>query len=319
MRRLLIRRLLLAVPTLLVAATIAFVLAHIAPGSPAVALGGDFGAPGLVEEIARIQGTDRPLAVIYVEWLLRLARGDLGFSFRAQAPVAALIGERLGVTLVLTLSAALLAMLLGLLLGVATAARKGGRAAVTAFALVQALPVYLVAQLLVLVFAVGLGLLPIQGLENPRAQPEGLAGLLAERARHLALPVAALGLGQFGFVALLTRARLREELGRLYVTTARARGAGEATVRLRHALPNALLPLLALFGSRVGALVGGALVVETAFALPGLGRLAVTAAIARDQPTVIGVVLVAALAIVLANVAVDMLQLWLDPRQREAS
>ncbi|WP_270933696.1 ABC transporter permease [Falsiroseomonas oryzae] len=319
MRRLLIRRLLLAVPTLLVAATIAFVLAHLAPGSPAVALGGDFGAPGLVEEIARIQGTDRPLAVIYVEWLLRLARGDLGFSFRAQAPVTALIGDRLGVTLVLTLSAALLAMLLGLLLGAATAARKGGRAAVATFALVQALPVYLVAQLLVLVFAVGLGLLPIQGLENPRAPPEGLAGLLADRARHLALPIAALGLGQFGFVALLTRARLREELGRLYVTTARARGAGEATVRLRHALPNALLPLLALFGSRVGALVGGALVVETAFALPGLGRLAVTAAIARDQPTVIGVVLVAALAIVLANLAVDLLQLWLDPRQREAS
>ena len=113
-------------------------------------------------------------------------------------------------------------------------------------------------------------------------------------------------------------ARLREELGRLYITTARARGATEPVARWRHALPNALLPLLTLFGSRIGALIGGALVIETVFALPGLGRLAVTAAIARDQPTVIGVVLVAALVIVLANLLVDLLQFWLDPRQRGA-
>lgn len=319
MRRLLLRRLLLALPTLLVAATIAFVLAHLAPGSPAAALGGDFGAPGLVEEIARIQGIDRPTVIIYAEWLLRLARGDLGFSFRAQAPVAELIGDRLGLTLVLTLSAILLAMLLGVGLGVASATRPGGRLVVAALAMLQSLPVYLIAQLLVLVFAVKLRLLPIQGLEDPRAAPVGFMALLTERARHLALPIAALGLGQLGFVALLTRARLGEELGRLYITAARARGAREAAVRLRHALPNALLPLMALFGSRVGALVGGALVVETVFALPGLGRLAVTAAIARDQPTVIGVVLVAALAIMLANLAMDLLQLRLDPRQREAT
>jgi peptide/nickel transport system permease protein len=319
MRRLLLRRLLLAAPTLLFAATLAFVLAHLAPGSPAAALGGDFGAPGLVEEIAGIQGLDRPLAAIYADWLLRLTRGDLGFSFRAQTPVAELIRDRLGVTLVLGVSALLLAALLGVLLGAAMATREGGRAGLAALAVAQALPGYLVAQLLVLVFAIWLGVLPVQGLADPRAPATGLAGLLAERARHLVLPVAALGLGQFGFIALLTRARLREELGRPYVATARARGAGEFRVRFRHALPNALLPLLALFGSRFGALLSGALVIETVFALPGLGRLAVTAAIARDQPTVIGVVLVAALLIVLANLAVDLLQLALDPRQRDAA
>jgi peptide/nickel transport system permease protein len=305
MRRLLLRRLLLAAPTLLFAATLAFVLAHLAPGSPAAALGGDFGAPGLVEEIAGIQGLDRPLAAIYADWLLRLTQGDLGFSFRAQAPVAELIRDRLGVTLVLGVSALL--------------TREGGRAGLAALAVAQALPGYLVAQLLVLVFAIWLGVLPVQGLADPRAPATGVAGLLAERARHLVLPVAALGLGQFGFIALLTRARLREELGRPYVASARARGAGEFRVRFRHALPNALLPLLALFGSRFGALLSGALVIETVFALPGLGRLAVTAAIARDQPTVIGVVLVAALLIVLANLAVDLLQLALDPRQRDAA
>jgi peptide/nickel transport system permease protein len=318
MRRLLLRRLLLAGPTLLVAATIAFALAHLAPGSPAAALGGDFGAPGLIEEIARIQGLDRPVPIIYAEWLWRLAQGDLGFSFRAQARVADLIRDRLAVTLTLTLSAIPLSMLLGIWIGMASAARGGGRWAVAGLAAFQALPAYLVAQLLVLVFALWLGWLPIQGLGDPRVPPQGILATLVERTRHLALPVLALALGQLGFVALLTRARLREELGRLYITTARARGLIEPALRRRHALPNALLPLLTLFGSRVGALIGGALVVETVFALPGLGRLAVTAAIARDQPTVIGVVLVAALVIVLANLVVDLVQLWLDPRQRGA-
>lgn len=318
MRRLLLRRLLLAVPTLLVAATIAFALAHLAPGSPAIALGGDFGAPGLVEEIARIQGLDRPIAVIYGEWLWRLAQGDLGFSFRAQTRVAELIRDRLPVTLTLTLSAILLSMLLGIWIGTVSAARAGGRWTVAGLAAFQALPAYLVAQLLVLVFALWLGWLPIQGLGDPRAPPEGIVATLVERTRYLLLPVLALALSQLGFVALLTRARLREELGRLYMTTARARGASEPAARRRHALPNALLPLLTLFGSRIGALIGGALVIETVFALPGLGRLAVTAAIARDQPTVIGVVLVAALVIVLANLVVDLLHLRLDPRQRGA-
>lgn len=317
MRRLLLRRLLLAVPTLLAAASIAFVLAHLAPGSPATALGGDFGAPGLIEEIARIQGLDRPILAIYGEWLWRLAQGDLGFSFRAQARVADLLRDRLPVTLTLTASAILLSMLLGIAIGTLGAAR-GGRWTVAGLAALQAVPAYLVAQMLVLVFALWLGWLPIQGLGDPRASPEGMLAALVERIRYLVLPVVVLALNQLGFVALLTRARLREELGRLYITTARARGLSAAAARRRHALPNALLPLLTLFGSRIGAMIGGALVIETVFALPGLGRLAVTAAIARDHPTVIGVVLVAALAIVLANLLVDLLHLWLDPRQRAA-
>jgi peptide/nickel transport system permease protein len=314
--RLLLHRLLWAVPTLWAAATIAFVLAHLAPGSPAVALGGDFGAPGLIEDITRIQGLDRPVWAIYGEWLARLALGDLGFSFRAQARVADLIRDRLPVTLALMIPAIVFSMLIGVWLGSATARRTGGRATVAALTAFQALPGYIVAQVLVLLFAVHLGLLPIQGLEDPRAPPDGAWAFLVERARHLALPVAALTLNQIAFVALLTRARMAEELGRVYVTTARAKGLTDAAVRRRHVLPNALLPLLTLFGSRIGALIGGALVVETMFALPGLGRLAVTAAIARDQPTVIGVVLVAALAIVVANLVVDLVHLRLDPRPR---
>lgn len=314
MLRLLLRRLLLTAPTVLVAATVAFVLAHLAPGSPAVALGGEFGAPGLIEEVARLQGLDRPMVVIYGEWLMRLAAGDLGFSLRAQARVAELIRERLPVTLALMLPALVLSAGIGIWAGVAAAGRC--RAALALLAGLHAVPGYLVAQGLVLVFALRLGLLPVQGLEDPRLPPEGAWQTMLVWARHLALPVAALTLHQLCFVALLTRARLADELDRLYVVAARAKGVSDRAARWRHALPNALLPLLTLFGTRFGALIGGALVIETVFALPGLGRLAVTAAIARDQPTVIGVVLVAALAIVLGNLAVDLLHLWLDPRPR---
>lgn len=315
MLRLLLRRLLLAVPTVLVAATVAFVLAHLAPGSPAVALGGDFGAPGLIEEIARLQGLDRPVLAIYGEWLIRLAQGDLGFSLRAQARVADLIRERLPVTLALMLPALVLSAAVGIWAGVAAVSGRG-RAAVALLAGLHAVPGYLLAQGLVLVFALRLGLLPVQGLEDPRLPPDGTWQTAAVWARHLALPVTALTLNQLCFCALLTRARLAEELGRLYVIAARAKGVSDRAARWRHALPNALLPLLTLFGTRFGTLIGGALVIETVFALPGLGRLAVTAAIARDQPTVIGVVLVAALAIVLGNLVVDLLHLWLDPRPR---
>ena len=316
MWRVLLRRLALAVPTLLAAATIAFVLAHLAPGSPAAALGGDFGAPGLVEEIARVQGLDRPLLAIYGEWLWRLAQGDLGYSFRAQTRVAELIRDRVPVTLALILPAFLLSALIGVELGAVSASRPGGRIAIAALSAFQALPVYLLAQALVLIFAIGLGLLPLQGLGDPRGPPLHVWSAVLEQGRHLVLPVLALTLNQLAFFALLTRARLAEELGRLYVTTARARGLSAPGARRRHALPNALMPLLALFGSRLGALISGALVIETIFALPGLGRLAVTAAIARDQPTVIGVVLVAACAIVFANLVVDLVQIWMDPRLR---
>lgn len=312
MARLLLRRLLLALPTVLAAATLAFLLAHLAPGSPAVALGGEFGAPGLLEELAGIQGFNRPLPVLYMEWLGRLLQGDLGFSFRTQTRVAVLIADRLPVTLALLLPAIILSTAIGITLG--AAGTRGRNTIVAGLAGLQALPTYLVAQALVLVFAVGFDLLPVQGIDNPRNPPSGFWATLLTWSRHLALPVAALTLNQLCFVALLTRARMGEELSRLYILTARSKGLSESATRRRHALPNALLPLLTLFCSRLGALISGALVIETVFALPGLGRLAVNAAIARDHPTVIGIVLVASVAIVLANMAVDLLHLWLDPR-----
>lgn len=299
------------------AASLAFVLVHAAPGGPAAALLGEHAAVGQVEDIHRRLGLDQPMGTQYLQWLARLLLGDLGHSYRAQQPVAQLIAERAPVTLALMLPALALSTLAGLALALATAQQRhpSGHARWLdgALAGLHALPGYVVAQGLVMVFALGLGWFPVQGLGSRQADGTLLPGW-AETIWRLALPVLALALLQLAFVALLARARLDEELGRPYVTAALARGLPEARVRWRHALPNAALPLLVLIGWRFGAIVGGSVVIETVFALPGLGRLVITSALARDFPVVVGIVLVACTAVVAVNVIVDLLAWRLDPR-----
>lgn len=308
-----LRRLASGLVTVWFAASLAFVLGHLSPGGPAVALGGEYGAPGHLEEVTRAYGLDRPMHVLYVDWLGRVARGDLGMSYRAQAPVATLIAERAPVTLALMLPALLLSAAAGLALGLALAGGGNRRSPVVAtLAGLHALPGYVVAQGLVIVFALGLGWLPVQGLGDARAGP-GAAGVL-QAARHLTLPVLSLAIVQLAYVAILTYARVSEELHRPYVMTAYAKGLSAFAVKRGHALRNAALPLLTLLGWRFAALMSGAVVIETVFALPGLGRLAVTSAAARDHPTVVGIVLVACAVVVLVNVAVDIVAQRLDPR-----
>ena len=314
-----LRRALLGAVAVWFAASLGFVLVHLAPGGPAVALGGEHGAPGHLEEVTRAYGLDRPLPVLYVEWLGRLVRGDLGVSYRAQAPVATLIAERAPVTLALMLPALVLASAAGIALGVAAAGARGGaRWVAGALAGLHAVPSYVVAQLLVLVFALGLGWFPVQGLVDARSEATG-AARWAAMAWRLALPVLALALLQCAFVALLARARVAEELRQPYIATALAKGLSEREARRRHALPNAALPLVTLVGWRFGAVVGGSVVIETLFALPGLGRLAVTSALARDIPTVTGIVVVACAVVVTVNVVVDAIAAWLDPRVARAA
>lgn len=309
-----LRRLAFGLAAVWFAASLGFVLVHAAPGGPAVALVGEHGAPGQIEEVTRAYGLDRPLPVLYVEWLGRLARGDLGTSYRAQAPVATLIAERAPVTLALMLPALLLASAAGIALGVLTAGlQRGSRWVAGALAGLHAVPSYVIAQLLVLALALGLGWFPVQGLADARSDASGAARWL-QAAWRLALPVTALALLQCAFVALLARARVGEEMRRPYMATALAKGLSAGQARRRHALPNAALPLLTLIGWRFGAIVGGAAVIETLFALPGLGRLAVTSALARDIPTVAGIVVVACAVVVAVNVAVDVVAAWLDPR-----
>lgn len=311
----LLRRLAFGLLAVLASASLAFLLAWHAPGGPAVALGGEYGAPGYLEEVAARYGLDRPGIEVWFGWMVRLAQGDLGQSWREQAPVVTLILERLPLTLSLTFAAAALAALAGTLIGVAASGREG-RWPVAALSALHAVPGYIVAQALVLVFALGLGLLPVQGIADPRDPATGGWALVAERLRHLVLPVLALALHQLCFVGLLVRSGLIAQMRQPYVVAAQARGRSRAGARWRHALPNALLPVATLTAMRLGSLVGGALVIEVAFALPGLGRLAVSAALARDHPVVIGTVVTACLIAWLANLVADATAPLLDPRLR---
>lgn len=280
-------RLATGLAAILLAASLGFWICEFAPGDAALALTGEAGAAGLSAEIARASGADAPAVTRWLGYLAGLPRGELGWSLREQAPVASLILERAPVTLALTGASALLAAALGVLLGA-----LAPRGAAPAFAALHALPAWLVGQGLVLGFAVGLGWLPVQGSATPA---------------HFALPVLALALHQLCLVALLMEAGTAREAVRPYVVAARARGRSRLAARLVHAAPNALAPVLAVFGVRLGALLGGAAAVETVFALPGLGRLAVTAALARDTPVVLGLVVVATAAMGLATALFDAL------------
>lgn len=311
----LLRRIGFGVVAVLASASLAFLLAWHAPGGPAVGLLGEHAAAGQVEELTARLGLDRPAIEVWLGWMGRLLQGDLGMSWREQAPVASLILERLPLTLALTTAAALLAAVVGTLIGVAASA-VAARWPVAALAALHAVPSYVVAQGLVLVFALGLGWLPVQGIIDARDPASDGVALLAERLRHLALPVLALALHQLCFTALLVRAAVREQMHLPHVTAAMARGRSRRGARWHHALPNAALPVVTLTAARIGGLVGGAVVIETAFALPGLGRLAVTAAVARDHPVVIGSVVAACALVWIANLLADAIAPLIDPRLR---
>lgn len=315
MTKFLLRRLAFGAAAILTSASFAFLLAWYAPGGPAVGLAGEHGAPGYLEEVAARYGLDRSAPEVWLGWIGRLLRGDLGMSWREQVPVVHLILERLPLTLSLILSASSVAALSGAAIGLAAASRPWQWPAALLAAL-HAVPGYLIAQALVLVFALGLGLLPVQGVADARAPAADGAGFFVERARHLVLPVVALSLHQLCFVGLLVRGGLLEQMQLPYIAAARARGLSTAGARRRHALPNALLPLPTVTAVRLGSLVGGALVIEVAFALPGLGRLAVAAAMARDHPVVIGTVVTACAVAWLANLLADVAAPLLDPRLR---
>jgi peptide/nickel transport system permease protein len=310
-----VRRFAFALIAVWFASTLTFIIIQLAPGDPVTALLGDYAAAGQSQDLAASLGLDRSRIALYGDWLARAATGDLGRSFRSQVPVLTLIAERAPVTLALMLPALAISTAAGLAIGLAAARRQGqSPATVAMLALFNAVPGYVVAQTLVLVFALGLGWLPVQGLTNARTGGSGFLDTL----RHLVLPILSLSILQVSYVALIARVRVSEELRRQYCLTAVAKGLTPGQVKWRHALTNAAIPLITLIGWRFGAVVGGAVVVETVFALPGIGRLAITAALSRDYPVVIGVVLIACALTVVVNVVVDVVAHRLDPRIAEA-
>jgi peptide/nickel transport system permease protein len=303
----LIRRLLLTIPVLLGVATLVFFLIHLVPGDPAVSMLGEGAAPVEVAKLRERLGLDRPLAEQYVSFLSGLVRGDLGVSFRYNRPVTQEIMSRLPATAELAGAAMLVALGLALPLGILSAVFRGSaidHVAMTVSLLGISIPTFWLGPMLALIFAVELGWFPVSGRG-------GLA--------HLVLPAVTLGGALAAILARMTRASLLEELRELYVLAARARGVSRTRSIVRHAFRNSLIPVVTLAGLQVGALLTGAIITETIFAWPGLGRLLIQAINARDYPLVQGAILFIAVTYVGVNLVTDIVYGWLDPRIRLGS
>ena len=298
--------------TLFFVSVLVFVVIRILPGDAAMIILGTEGSPEAVARLRASMGLDRPFAVQYLEWIGRAARGDLGRSIQYDVPVAGLILSRMSVTLPLTLLAAGLMVVTAVPVGVFAATRHrrwGDYLAMTLSQLGVAVPGFWAGLLLVLLFSVKLGWVQSGGFD-------GWSQGVWRALRSLILPAAALGFFQFAVLARTTRSAVLEVLREEYVKTARAKGVGEGGVLFRHALRNAMIPVITVAGIQLGQLMAGSIVLETVFYLPGLGRLAIGAISARDLPVVQGVVLFVASMIVVINVAVDVLYGFLDPRIR---
>ncbi len=287
-------------------ATLTFFALRLMPGDPVLAiLGGPSGNPTAetIAEATREYGLDKPLAVQYALYLGRLLQGDLGVSYSQHLPVTRVLAEQSWATLQLTFSALVLAWVLVLLLTVLTAGRQRWVASVASFAetLSAAVPHFWLGLVLLAVFAFGLRWFP----------PAGSDGW-----RTLVLPSVALAVPLAGFIAQVTRESLELTLEQPFVLTARTRGLSESAVRFKHALRHAVLPGISLSGWAIGALISGAVVVEVIFSRKGLGRQLYQAVQAQDLPLTIGISLAVAAVYVLANILVDLLQLWVDPRQQ---
>src|SRR5262245_33400658 len=312
MRRYIARRIFALAATLFFVSILVFVVIRVLPGDPALIILGTEGSPEAAARLRRSLGLDRPLAVQYVEWVGRAARGDLGRSIQYDVPVTSLILSRMNVTLPLTLLAAGLMVATAIPLGLFAATRHrrwGDYLTMTLSQLGVAVPGFWAGLLLILLFSVKLGWVQSGGFDG---WGQGVWPAL----RSLLLPAAALGFLQFAVLARTTRSAVLEVLREEYVKTARAKGVAERLVLFRHALANAMIPVITVAGVQLGQLMAGSIVLETVFYLPGLGRLAIGAITARDLPVVQGVVLFVASMIVLINVAVDVLYGFLDPRIR---
>jgi len=312
MRRYLVRRLFALALTLFFVSVLVFAVIRVIPGDPALLIMGTEGSPEAAERLREAMGLNRPLVVQYVEWIGQALRGDLGRSIQYDVPVAQLILSRLTITMPLTLLAALFMVLTAIPLGIFAATRHrrwGDYLAMTLSQLGISIPSFWAGLLLILLFSVKLGWLQAGGFD-------GWTAGVGPALKSLLLPAVALGLFQFAVLARTTRSAILEVLREEYVKTARAKGLAERSVLVKHALKNALIPVVTVVGLQLGQLMAGSIIIESVFYLPGLGRLALGAIAARDLAVVQGVVLFVASVIVIINVTVDILYGVLDPRIR---
>ncbi|MFN8062372.1 MAG: ABC transporter permease [Vicinamibacterales bacterium] len=304
MTRLVVQRLADTVPVLVGVTLAVFLMIHLAPGDPALLMAGLEASPETVDRVRHDLGLDRPLPVQFGRFVQRVATLDLGRSIRTGAPVAQEIAERFPHTLVIALGATLLATLLGLAAGIVASMsphRLSDGLTMTLSLLSVSTPGYWLGLMLMLTLSLWLGWLPSIGVATPR---------------HYVLPIATLGLQSAGFVARMTRAAMLEEWGKEFVRAARARGVTWRAVVVRHVLRNALMPIISIVGLRFGGLLAGTVLVESVFAIPGVGRLIVDAVTVRDYPVVQGGVLFVAVLFIVVNAAADVLYAVADPRVR---
>src|SRR5215510_5323860 len=311
MGRLVLRRLGATVPVLVLVTAGVFLLLHLTPGDPIDVMMAESADATVKENLRRELGLDRPLYLQYAAWMGRLLQGDLGRSIRNGEQVIENVSRRLRPSLELALFAMAISLVLAFPVGIVSAIRRNtvvDRAGATFALFGICMPNFLLALLLIFLFGVTLRWLPISGYTDPFEEPwRGL--------RALTLPAVTLGLALAAVIMRTLRSSLLEALGEDYVRTARAKGVSEWGA-IRHALKNALLPVVTVLGLQLGTLIGGAVITEYIFALPGVGRLVVDAVFARDYPLVQGVVLLIALGFILSNLLVDLLYGWIDPRIR---
>ncbi len=306
------KRILAVIPVLGIVAVIVFLLLHLSPGDPAALIAGDTASSADVERVRQLLGLNRPLHEQFFSWLWRLLQGDMGVSVFTGLPVTKMIGQRIEPTLWLTFLTITFAVVFAVPMGIIAAWKAGtwiDRALMALAVLAFSLPVFLIGYLFIFGFSIKLGWLPVQGF---RSISEGFVPFI----NHLILPAVSGGLVYMALIARMTRATMLEVLGEDYIRTARARGVGSKRLLLRHALKNAAVPIVTTIGLGIALLLGGVIVTESVFAIPGIGRLTVDSVLRHDYPVIQGIVLVVAAVYVFINLAINLLYTVLDPRIR---
>ncbi len=312
MLRLILLRLMAAVPVMATVAIFVFLMLRLSPGDPAAILAGDAATPDVIASIRADLGLDKPIWEQFVIWTGQLAQGDLGKSVLSKQPVATMIGQRLGPTLSLALATLIFSIIVAVPMGGVAAWRHGGwldrgimALSVTGFSV----PVFVLGYILIYVFSIKLDIFPVQGF-TPLS-----AGLLPFLER-ITLPTITLSFIYIALFARITRAAMLEVLGEDYIRTAHAKGLPESTVLVSHALRNAAIPIVSVIGIGFALLIGGVVITETVYNIPGVGRLVVEAVLARDYPIIQGVILLFSGVYVLINLAIDIAYVIIDPRIR---
>jgi len=320
LRTYVMRRLVLIVPTFFLISVVIFTLIHLAPGDPALAIVGPRPVDrDLLHRIRLEYGLYDPVPVQYVRWVSKLLRGDFGFSYISERPVLSMIGERIPRTLELMLAAEFVSVAIAIVLGVIAAVKH--YSLTDAVASLGALlgystPNFWIALVAIMVFSVELGWLPVSGTQTLATRFATPLDALVDHLRHLILPTSILVLGWTAYLFRMVRSSMLEVLSKDYITTARAKGLKERIVIYKHALRNALLPVVTYEGYSIGFLLGGAAVIENVFAWPGLGTFMVMIAQKRDYPTLMGLGMIIAIMVLIANLCSDIAYAVVDPRIR---